>query len=52
MKTAYCVEIKHDGYGCLVTFDTMNEVIDFLKRISYLSIGMTVEISTFQKNDE
>lgn len=46
----YCVEFKHDAYSICLTFDTMEEVTELLKRITYFQIGTSIEISTFQKS--
>ena len=48
----YCVEFKHEGYSIYLTFDTMGEILDLLKKITYFEIGMSVEISTFRRIDD
>lgn len=47
--TKYSVEFKHDTHTVIVCLEKWEDVIDLLRKVSYIEIGMSIEVSTYRE---
>lgn len=47
--TKYSMSFKHEAYSTIIVIDSWAEVIELLEKVSYIDVGMSIEIESHEE---